>query len=462
MAQTFNLSRGTKFYVSTVSGGWTTSNTFRVNVLDGYTFSQDVSTQEIGLNEAGPAPVRGQRIYNTAVNPAEFSITTYLRPFFGSAVHNCVEKLLWEALVGAGPNPNTNAVPGANYFVVDFEESDVHELLPLYMYFELDNTTYRLDRAIVNSATIDFSIDSIAQITWAGMAEAITQTTAPTTFLAVDANAEYIKNKLSTITLKDNAGTTHGTQEITFSSPIDELAVCGLLNGTTYTASIVVDGGASQSISWNPPVNATYQDMIDEFNAQVKGALMDTDTAGNLVVTSASSGTVSTIAITDGVTNQFFADATNFSAIAAAVNGTGTPTEYRLAITGGSLALENNVTFLTPEELGVVNYTIGSFTGTRKVSGNVTAYLRTGSSNTAGLLADMVAATNTVTHDFTMVVSIGGTGNTPRVEFDMPHAHLVIPATQVQDVISVDIGFTGLGQDISKKDEIEVRYYATP
>lgn len=456
MAQTFNLSRGTKFYVSTVNVGWANTNTFRVNVLDGYTFSQGVSTQEVGLNEAGPAPVRGQRIFNTALNPAEFSISTYIRPFFASAVHNSVEKLLWEALVGPGP-VNTNAVPAASKFTVDFENSDVHEQLKLYMYFELDNTTYRLDNAIINTAVIDFSIDAIAKITWSGQAENITATTAPTTFLAVDAGAKYIKNKLSTITLKDNAGTTQGTQTIAYSVDIDASDVCGLLNGTTYTCTATIDGVAN-SVSWDPPASSTYQDMIDEFNSQVVGALADIDVDGNITVTSITSGTTSTVLITEPGANDFFADSTSYSAINAAVDGTGTQTAYNLAITGGSLTIDNGVTFLTPEELGIVNTTIGSFTGTRKVSGNVTAYLRTGASNTAGLLADMVAATSTVTHNFDMVVYVGGIGNTPRVELDMKHAHLVIPAVSIQDVLSVDIGFTGLGQDISQKDELVIRY----
>lgn len=327
------------------------------------------------------------------------------------------------------------------------------------MYFELDNTTYRLDNAIINTAVIDFSIDAIAKITWSGQAENITATTAPTTFLAVDAGAKYIKNKLSTITLKDNAGTTQGTQTIAYSVDIDASDVCGLLNGTTYTCTATIDGVAN-SVSWDPPASSTYQDMIDEFNSQVVGALADIDVDGNITVTSITSGTTSTVLITEPGANDFFADSTSYSAINAAVDGTGTQTAYNLAITGGSLTIDNGVTFLTPEELGIVNTTIGSFTGTRKVSGNVTAYLRTGASNTAGLLADMVAATSTVTHNFDMVVYVGGIGNTPRVELDMKHAHLVIPAVSIQDVLSVDIGFTGLGQDISQKDELVVRYYA--
>ena len=459
MSQTFNLSRGTKFYVSTVNAGWSTSDTFRVNILNGYTFSQGVATQEIGLKEAGNKPVRGQKIFNTAINPADFSFSTYLRPYYASSNHNCVEKLLWESLVGPGPI-GTNVVPGTTKMVIDFENSDVHELLALYMYFELDSTTYRLDNAIIKTAVIDFAIDSIAKITWSGNATAIVQTTAPTTSLAVDTGAKYIKNRLSTISLTNNAGTTQGTQVLNYTSGIDANSLCGLINGTTYTGSLVVDGGSAQSLSWNPPASSTYQDLIDQFNGQVFGALADINTAGDIVITSATNGTTSTIAYTEPGANDLFGDSTGFATIDAAVDGTSTGKVFNLAITGGSLSLENNTTFLTPEELGVVNSTIGSFTGTRKVMGTVSAYLRTGSNNTAGLLADMVAATSTVTHNFAMSPFIGGVSNTPRVELVMKHAHLVIPAVSIQDVLSVDIAFTGLGQDISQKDEITVNYIA--
>ena len=460
MAQTINLSRSTKCYLSTVTSGWATSDTFRVNILNGYTFSQDVATEVIGLNEAGDAPVRGQRVFNTALNPADFSITTYMRPYF-STNHNAVEKLLWEALVGAGPI-DTNAVPSTTALTIDFENSDVHELLKFYMYFELDTTTYRLDDAVINQAEIDFSIDGIAQITWSGQAATINATTAPTTSLPVDAGALYIKNKLSSITLADNAGTTPGTQVVDFSVAKVATAAHGLSNGTTYQVDVTVDGAAVQTVSWDPPVSSTNTDMINAFNTQVQGALMDIDGNGDLIVTSGTSGSTSSILLADAayVGTEFFAAQTSWTAINAATAGTGTAKAYSLAITGGSMTISNNITFLTPEELGVVNLAIGSFTGSRSVSGNVTAYLRTGSSNTGGLLTDMVSATSTITHDFDMIIGVGGLGNVPRVELEMRHAHLVIPAVSIEDVLSVNIGFTGLGEDITQKDELEVRYIA--
>ena len=42
----------------------------------------------------------------------------------------------------------------------------------------------------------------------------------------------------------------------------------------------------------------------------------------------------------------------------------------------------------------------------------------------------------------------------------MPHAHIVIPSVNVEDVISTEINFTGLGQDIDTTDELLIEYVA--
>ena len=103
---------------------------------------------------------------------------------------------------------------------------------------------------------------------------------------------------------------------------------------------------------------------------------------------------------------------------------------------------------------------VGSRTGARSVSGTVTAYLRTGTTGTAQLLADLLAATNTVTHDFSMTLTAGGIGNVPRAIFKLNHAHLTIPSINVDDVISTEIQFSGLGQDIESTDELNITYLA--
>jgi aryl carrier-like protein len=146
-------------------------------------------------------------------------------------------------------------------------------------------------------------------------------------------------------------------------------------------------------------------------------------------------------------------------------------TTYNLALTGGSITIANGITYVTPANLGVVNVPIGYFTGTRAISGSVTAYLRTGSTNSAGLLSDLLAASATAAGTepkFLMQIDIGGTTAGTRVEVEMPGAMLQIPTIDAQAVMSTTINFTAQGTDfvhsatanydLENANELNIRY----
>lgn len=141
-------------------------------------------------------------------------------------------------------------------------------------------------------------------------------------------------------------------------------------------------------------------------------------------------------------------------------------TTYQLAITGGSLTINNNVEYLVPESLGVVNQPCAHFTGARQISGELTAYLKSGTTATAGLLSDLLADTTTVTQDFDLDIYVGGASTaTPIIQFSMPHAHLNIPTINVESVLGVTIGFAGLPYntsggvfDLEQTNELTVSY----
>lgn len=115
---------------------------------------------------------------------------------------------------------------------------------------------------------------------------------------------------------------------------------------------------------------------------------------------------------------------------------------YNIVLTGGSITFENNINYLTPEELGKVNQPIANITGARSVSGNLTCYLDTGASKSAALFNDLVSDTTTVRNTVDMAVNVGGT-STPSVSFDMQTAHLEIPVINVEDLLTLDITFHG-------------------
>jgi len=369
-----NLSRNTKVLASTVTSGWTgaaaTANTFELNVLDGYSFSQATNATDITLNEAGTAPQRGKRSFNDSLAPVDWSFTTYVRPFQRNDgtddLNTSGERILWAGLWGDALADVTEGVDGTqDYMSVSTNTSNIAEAMKMQLYFVMDNTVYHLEEATVNSVEVDFSIDGIAQATWSGFANVITDFTATksswtagTDYMSVPTSADFIRNKLSTVTL-------------------------------ARTAKASIPGHTAKT--------------------------------------------------------------------------------YQLALTGGSISIDNGITYLTPEELGVRNEPIGSFTGSRQISGTLNAYLKTGTAgvnDTGDLFDDMSAFTETENyHGLSMIMGGTGTPGTPSVTFDVPACQLQIPTVDVQDVIATTINFSAQGVDgsgdyqIGADNEMSVKYY---
>jgi hypothetical protein len=140
---------------------------------------------------------------------------------------------------------------------------------------------------------------------------------------------------------------------------------------------------------------------------------------------------------------------------------------YTLALTGGSLTITNNLTYLTPANLGVVNLPITYFTGTRAITATVTAYLKTGTNEASTLLKDMLAASSASTENkFAAEISLGGATNTNKVVLTIPTAQLTIPSITSEQIIATSINMTAQGAtsgtyDLEAKNELEVKYYAT-
>jgi hypothetical protein len=348
----------------------TSALTREIQVLDGFTFSQNTEQETVTINEAGATPVRGQRSFNTALAPVDFSMSTYMRPKkLDNEAVKCEESVLWGALTSVTGNGWTegNDTVDSGSSKADFLNSDAHQLQKFGLIVVLDNVTYLIHNCVLTQATIDFGIDAIATIAWTGQAGSIEKIVNPTigtgtftgslvgAFLPKVTNAPYIANKLST---------------------------------ATFTS---------------------------------------------------------------------------------AISGSSVP--YVVPITGGSLTINNNVTYLTPANLGVVNKPATYFTGTRAITGTLNAYLKTGSAtgtDTGGLLSDMLANINssspTVEPQAAVLINIGGP-NTLKVVLDMPTATFSVPTVDVQQVVSTTINFTAQGAssgnfDIEQKNELTVKYYA--
>ncbi len=372
----FNLIRNSRMFFTTNVGadgtvaatGFTPTNTYEIQVQDGFSFSQNTSSETVTLMEGGAAPVRGQRSFNTALEPVDYSFSTYVRPADGGTNITAEESVLWNALLGTGAIGGAGAAwsEGVSVATLVATNSQAHQLQTFGLIIVIDGVSYIIDNCALDSATVDFGLEAIASIAWAGKGTKLRQIAGLT-------------------------ATTGGT--VTFGS------------GLTGTAK------------------------------------------GKNTVAPYIANKLSTLAITGGI------------------NGTGTA--YTVALTGGSLTIANNLTYLTPANLGVVNQPVTYFTGTRAVSGSITAYLRAGATNTAGLLSDMLASSaSEVDPEFEITVALGGSTNATRVEFEMPAAVLTIPSVSTEQVVSTTINFTAQGSagsafDIGAANELTVRYYTT-
>lgn len=144
--------------------------------------------------------------------------------------------------------------------------------------------------------------------------------------------------------------------------------------------------------------------------------------------------------------------------------------EYNIPITGGSITINNNITYLTPNTLSRVDTSIGSFTGSMEVTGSLEAYLRFGGlgDEHVGDLLQKMQADRSVTNSFTIALCMGGirdkvtVDNTnekvalknPGVVVVLKSAHLGIPSVESADVIGTTIEFKAVPTDFSVSDEI--------
>jgi hypothetical protein len=177
---------------------------------------------------------------------------------------------------------------------------------------------------------------------------------------------------------------------------------------------------------------------------------------GNRAEVASFNASTAIVAGTTLTTNFIRNRLTQMTAVSAV---SGTSKTYSVTLTGGAITINNGVTFLTPEVMGVVNQPLGHVTGTRAVSGNFTAYLDEKTNGTIDLLEDINGATTAVTNQFALDFYIGGkaAGDAPvgpGMQFKIPNAHLSLPSLDQGDVVSVDVAFNALPTSISAADEI--------
>jgi len=428
MADTFYYSRDTLVHLTDSAGA-----IYKIPVLDGFSFSQATNATEVTLNEMATAAGvsrRSRQMFTDSYAPAEWSFQTYIRPFksggagsggeHASVHHHMVEEPLWNALAGSGAvgaSGSALTADGTDANIA-FTNSNKVALDTFDLFFEMgsgkaSSTVYKIAGCVVNEVSIDFDIDGIATANWSGMGKIITEESSMSTATIYEGTAaadtnNFIRNRLTDLVVTNDV-------------------VTDTVNGAVSSSTSVTLDNGSALIKVGQVVSGTGV------------------TAGTTVA--AISGTTLTLSaamsIADGATLTF--------------SNVGMTDTYTLTLTGGNITISNNMTFLTPETLGIVNQPLGHVTGTRSVTGSFTCYLNTPSSgaSSADLFEDIIESTEVITNSFDLTFTIGGTGNTPRVVANLNNCHLEVPTHSIDDIVSLETTFHALPTSVDATDEID-------
>jgi len=468
-----SLARNTRLIVSTQSpalllpANCTTANTFEVKVLDGYSFSQDPTTQEIGINEAGTSPVRGTLGFNTALNPVDVSFSTYVRPYVNPSdldattanSADCIERPLWASAMGTLASWTTSITTpavgeifeaqSATSLQMGLGSSNNNELMKLYLYFVLENTTYVVEDYTSSTAEVDFSIDGISTINWSGFGSRLNEDEAVHARITDSGDADFL-----TVSL-DNTGDYLGVPATTTTTFLrNKLSTIELKDNSIETVPTIDNdafvSAAGQVITITATLTAGEQAALIGGRAHNTSATSTENPYATIVATTAATVTVSTA---EDITAWAAADVVDYYAA-----GEHAGVVYSIPVTGATLTLENNMSYLTPEELAVVNLPLPGFAGSRVISGTFNAYLNTGAAGTGGLLQDLLEKIEEVSNNFELIFHMGGgSTDTPRVDFTIAHAQISVPSTSVEDIISTEITFTGkpwdAGNDVASFED---------
>ena len=475
---------------------------WEIPVLDGFSFSQATNSSEITLNEmesSAGVSRRGRRAFNDSLAPGEWSFSTYVRPFLaagaaqgtGSAdpgtgnnrkVH-AVEEVLWALMAGADNYASAaydkggSAVltPGTSNMTVSFGQSNVSTLSTFNLYFVLgdaNRTVMKLDGCVVGEASLDFDIDGIATIAWSGNCANVVDFTGST----ITATSDDV---VSNVTV--NGQVSSGATSIAL-DPGHGAAVGDLLFGTGLPSTGAPITAVSTNTMTVAATSATINDdatlikrkpTADGTAVSVGDVFLDSDDSHRLFVFTGSAGFVPVSETKTSYVNEAITTTTNFIRNRLTVL-TVTPTtqdpdgdstnelesSYSLTLTGGNVTISNNITFITPEELGIVNVPIGHVTGTRSVSGSFTCYLTEDTATTNAsrdFFEDVRAITNVVTNSFALVFKIGGASGTG-LELNMATSHVEIPTHSIEDVISLETNFQALPSTIDGTNELALTY----
>lgn len=418
-----NLQRNSEVFFSTVdlNGGaavttMTPQNTWKIEVLAGFAVTASAATQDITSMESGTNPDRSQQRFNTAINPVDWNFQTYIRPT-GAITGNAVP-----IGTAAGVSSTGNVKPVADWF----------------MWQALASNTSPANVAVEQSVW-----STGGRFTTANTANAVGSFSTRTNYATAQEN--YLYFKLDNVIYQINKATVN---QATVDAGIDSIAT------TTWTGM----GTTMIELTGTPRNNA-----VSVFGGILNsGATAILANANSTIVTAnASYHPYNTMNIAGVIsTNSFIKNRLSSITFGHAATAGGTIANYTFPVTALTFDYNNNMTYLTPEELSALNSPIGQFTGTRAVTGSATMYLRNDNNESAQFLRNIATDSRTNSAQTANANLIIGGATAPYLAFSMPAVQFEFPQLSIDDVIGVSVNFVAQEPTATKGGGGEVTIYA--
>ena len=419
-----NLQRNSEVFFSTIdlAGGaaataMTHNNTWKVEVLAGFALTSSSATTDITSLESGTAPDRSQQRFNTAINPVDWNFQTYLRPT------GC-ELFTGLTSTNARSSSSGNVMPVADWFMW---QSLITDTKP------------------ASGADLRSGWETGGKLQSKTVAAAAGKAATSTNFSSAAENHIYFK--LDNVVYQVGNATVN---QATVDAGIEEVA-------TTTWAGFGTD--------LKELTGAARDKAISVFGGTLNSGATATANSNASVVDSTSVaqsyhpyGTMN-VATTIG-TNAFIKNRLSSIEFHHKASASASDEKFTFPVTALSFDYNNNITYLTPEELSTLNTPIGQFTGTRAVSGSATMYLRTGDLESAGFLRNISQDARTSSAQTSNANLIIGGTTAPYVAFQMDAVQFDFPALATEDVISMSVNFVAQETTANRGDGGEVTIFA--
>ena len=426
-----NLQRNSEVFFSTIDlingaevTAMTPSNTWKLEVLAGFAVTSSAATQDITSLESGTSPDRSQQRFNTAINPVDWNFQVYLRPTGAEVGATALG-------TDAGTNESGNVKPIADWFMWQSMVSNTK---------------------VSSGATAEQSVWESGDGTGSNRSGKLRTTTVAagtgshstrSNFSTATENHLYFK--LDNVVYQVSNATVN---QATVDAGIEEIATTTWsgfgttlkeITGTPRDNAISVFGGT---------LNAGGSAVVANSNALALSAQASYHPFNQMNV----AGSVATNSF---IKNRLSAIEFHHKASASASDE-----KFTFPVTSLTFDYNNNITYLTPEEISALNEPIGQFTGTRAVTGSASMYLRTGDLESAGFLRNISEDSRTSSAQTSNANLIIGGTTAPYVAFQLDACQFEFPQIATDDVVSMSVNFVGQEPSATKGDGGEVTIFA--